>query len=92
MTFDAESLYPEIRYYMGKYKVKLLPKIAPKYKPNCRVFVALEEFPCDAVEMMMRIGEQYMTSYRYLQHERTGVIFTPFPSCNVDESATEGSK
>lgn len=63
----------EIRYYMGKYKVRLLPKIAPKYKPNCRVFEALESFPCDTIEMMMNPGDKYMTSLRYLQKERASV-------------------
>jgi hypothetical protein len=61
-----KEVSPDIRYYMGKYKVRLLPKIAPKYKPHSRVFETLEEFSCDAVEMMMEPGEQYMTSTRYL--------------------------
>jgi hypothetical protein len=59
-------LHPEIRYYLGKYKVRLLPKTCPTYKPHSRVFEALEEFPCDAVQMMMEPGSQYMTSTRYL--------------------------
>jgi hypothetical protein len=52
---------------MGKYKVRLLPKIVPKHKPNCRVFIALEEIPCDTIGMMINPNGQYMTQNRYLQ-------------------------
>jgi hypothetical protein len=62
----------EIRYYMGKYKVKLIPQ-NNNYNSHSRVFEALEKFPCDAIQMMINKGEQYMTSYRYLQKERTSI-------------------
>lgn len=63
---EHKTVSPEIRYYLGKYKVRLLPRACSNWKTHSRVFEALEEFPCNAIQMMMEPGEQYMTSTRYL--------------------------
>jgi hypothetical protein len=65
---------------MGKYKVRLLPRISTSWKPHSRVFEVLETFPCDAIQMMMNPGEQYMTSTRYLQLKRSSSFDS---SCRV---------
>lgn len=60
----------EIRFYLGKYKVRLLPRECPKWKPHSRVVEFLEECPLNAIEMMLYPGDQYMTSTRHLHLQR----------------------
>lgn len=75
---DAAMSDPKnIRYYLGKYKVYLMPN-QPK---NCevlgktyRLVVAAESFPDHRVQMMVNPRDQFSTSTRWLYLERSASL------------------
>ncbi|MFA5714758.1 MAG: hypothetical protein WC998_03390 [Candidatus Paceibacterota bacterium] len=75
---DAAMSDPKnIRYYLGKYKVYLMPnqpKNCAVLGKNYRHIVAAESFPDDRVKMMVNEREQFSTSWRWLYIKRKAEV------------------
>ncbi len=67
VEMDEALTDPEnIRYYLGKYKVCILPKQKDGLFKGYRTVFALETFPHNGIQMMINPREQFSTSTRHL--------------------------
>lgn len=64
---EAKQNPENIRYYKGQYKVVVMPKSKDVFFKGYRCVAALEDLPHDGIKMIIQENEQFSTSTRYLQ-------------------------
>jgi hypothetical protein len=64
---DAKADPKNIRYYLGKHRVCIIPSQKDSLYKGYRTVAALETFPHSGIQMMINEGEQFSSSTRHLQ-------------------------
>lgn len=67
---DAKADPANIRYYLGKYKVCIIPSQKDGLYKGYRTVAALETFPHNGVCMMLNDGDQFSCNTRHLHLKR----------------------
>jgi hypothetical protein len=68
---DAKADPANIRYYLGKYKVCIIPSQKDGLYKGYRTVAALETFPHNGVCMMLHEGDQFSCNTRHLHLKPT---------------------
>ena len=63
---NAKANPTNIRYYLGKHKVCIIPSQKDGIYKGYRTVVALESFSHNGLKMILRDGDQFCTNTRHL--------------------------